>query len=88
MILGLRCSGGAIQEARFECFNCLAAIASAEWICETLQGLTAQAALEIEVNTILDALGGLPPSRLFSAHLARDAMKIAVTAAVERGLLS
>lgn len=87
VVLGLRCQDGLIQEARFESFNCISAIAAADWVCEQLVGASADGALAIELETIVAELGGLPPSRLFCAGLARQAMTVAVAAAQKKGIL-
>jgi nitrogen fixation NifU-like protein len=87
VVLGLRCQDGLIQEARFESFNCISVIAAADWVCETIEGQPASTALAITVESILDALDGLPISRHFCAYLTHDALKAAVGQAQERGLL-
>ncbi len=80
IILGLRFVDGVIVDARFRCFNCISAIAAADWLCEQLEGCSPEVASSISVQDIDDALGGLPLGRRFCAQMTRDAL----TAALER----
>lgn len=86
-MLGLLCQDNQIVEARFQSFNCISVIAAADWVCETIQSQPLQAALDITVERILDALDGLPASRQFCAHLVCDALKSALEQAQKKGLL-
>lgn len=87
VVIALRCQDLTVLEARFESFNCISAIAAADLVCQALVGSTAAQALELEVDTITEILGGLPTSRLFCARLAHQAMTVAVAAAQKKGIL-
>jgi nitrogen fixation NifU-like protein len=87
VLIAIRCQAGVVGEARFESYNCLPAIAAADWVCETLTGLTAAQALELDAKRIASALGGLPPSRMFCASLVHLSMTQAITDAQRKGRL-
>lgn len=86
--LGLFCSQGRIAQARFRCFNCISAIAASDWACETVRGASLENALFVTVPRLLEALGGLPPSRIFCAHLVVDALGAALEQAQKKGCLT
>lgn len=86
-IIGLTCEQGCIKEARFRSFNCISVIAAANWVCQTLQHQTLEEASNLSVQAILSALGGLPKSREFCAHLVHDALRSALDQAHQKGLL-
>jgi nitrogen fixation NifU-like protein len=87
VLLGLRCQDGQIQEARFESFNCISSIAAADWVCETIECQPVQTALAITVESILEALEGLPTSRLFCARITLGALQTALQQAQQKGHL-
>jgi NifU-like protein len=86
-IIGLTCGDGRIKEARFRSFNCISVIAAANWVCQTLQNQDLKEASALSVEATLTALGGLPKSREFCAHLVHDALKSALEQAQKKGLL-
>lgn len=65
----------------------MATVAAADWLCEKLVGVGAGEALEIDLETMLEGLGGLPPRQIFRAHFALDALALALQSARKRGLL-
>lgn len=73
-IIALKSEGGVITGAGFRTFNCISSVASADWACEWSQGKTPAELVKLEVESILEALEGLPLSRQFCAHLVRDAL--------------
>ncbi len=87
VFIGLYCSQGRISEARFRCFNCISAIVASDWLCETLLGKTRDEALFISTDSVVQALDGLPPSRLFCAQMAVDALRLAICEAQKKGHL-
>ena len=84
-MMGIRCENGIIAEARFRTFNCISAIAAADWVCEQLQGLPLERAPDLSVDAIDSALDGLPSTRLFCAHLVADAIRAALAEARQKG---
>ena len=85
--LGLFCSQGRIREARFRCFNCISAIAASDWVCETVSDSSFEEALAVSVTALLQALEGLPPSRVFCAQLVVEALQAALEQAQKKGCL-
>lgn len=87
VMIGLHFQEGRISRARFRSFNCLPAVAAADWLCETVEGQTGQPALSLTAEHIADALGGVPLRKMFCIELARAALLQAVTEAQKKGLL-
>lgn len=87
VLLGVSCGDALISKARYQTFNCVAAIAAADWLCETVEGRSAEAASQITALDIIAGLGGLPPRREFCAHLAYRALQNALAAAEKKGRL-
>ena len=83
----LRCEDGLVAEARYRTMNCISAIAAADWACEWAQGRSHQELQKLRTEDILDALDSLPQSRVFCAHLVRDALALAAQEALQKGLL-
>ncbi len=76
--LAVRVEGGTIVEARFLCRGCTTAIACASVLTERLTSFTVAAARSITAETISEALGGLPPATFHGAHLAAEALDLAL----------
>ena len=69
---------GVIQEARFRTFGCVAAIAASSVTTEILMGLSVDKASAVTDLEVLEALGGLPPSKLHCSVLAEEAIRKAL----------
>ena len=67
-----------IVAARFRAFGCSAAIASASMATVLLEGRTLREAAALTAETITEALGGLPPARLYAPALAATAIQHAL----------
>ena len=78
MRLFIRVDGNRIVDARFLTFGCGAAIASSSLTTEMIKGKTIGEALTITDQTIVEALGGLPPSKIHCSILAEKAIRAAV----------
>lgn len=87
VLLGLRCKDKRVQEARFESSNCIATVTAADWVCEKLAGASAEQAQAIDLESVLEGLGGLPPRQVFRARFALEALALALESARSRGLL-
>lgn len=88
VMLALRCGENRIVEARFRCFNCISAIAAADWVCETVEGKSLALVRDISPEEIDAALDHLPPERKFCAQMTQSALRAALDNAESKGFLS
>ncbi len=75
---------GVIQDAKFMTFGCGAAIASSSMVTEMIKGKTIEEALKVTNETVAEALGGLPPSKIHCSVLAQQAIEAAVKDYMEK----
>ncbi len=66
---------GRIEDAKFKAQGCSAAIATSSFATEMLIGMDVADARRITREQIVEALGGLPPSKVHCSVLASDAIK-------------
>jgi nitrogen fixation NifU-like protein len=78
MKLWLRIDTGTIIDAKFKAQGCSAAIATSSYATEMIIGLKLEQARAITKETIADALGGLPGSKMHCSVLACDAIREAL----------
>ena len=78
MRLFIKVDGNRIVNATFLTFGCAAAIASSSMTTEMITGKTIEEVLAISDQMIVDALGGLPPSKIHCSVLAERAIRAAV----------
>lgn len=67
-----------IQDVSFETFGCVAAIATSSVITDLVKGKTLDEALDLDKESIVKKLGGLPPVKLHCSVLAADALYDAI----------
>jgi nitrogen fixation NifU-like protein len=74
LLLMLRVNDGRIEAARWQSDGCVASIAASSLLSELVQGKSIAEAESITREAIVEALGGLPLSKLHSSVLAADAL--------------
>ncbi len=74
LVLMLRISDDRIVEARWQSDGCAASLAASSLLTELVQGETIVEASEITRESVVEALGGLPASKLHASVLAADAL--------------
>jgi nitrogen fixation NifU-like protein len=79
MRLFIKVEGNRIIDAKFLTFGCAAAIASSSITTEMIRGKTLEEILRISNQTVAEALGGLPPTKIHCSVLAEDALNAAVS---------
>jgi nitrogen fixation NifU-like protein len=77
--LFLKVSDNRIVDVRFLTFGCAAAIAASSITTEMIRGKTLDEVLGISDRDVVDALGGLPPTKLHCSVLAEMAINAAVS---------
>lgn len=65
---------GLVTRARFQSFNCVPTVASAEFLCGWVEGKSLTEARAATPAMIFAELGEFPPNRRFCAALALDAL--------------
>jgi nitrogen fixation NifU-like protein len=78
MRLFIKVERNRVIDAKFLTFGCAAAIASSSITTEMIKGKTLEEILTISNQTVAEALGGLPPTKIHCSVLAEDALNAAV----------
>ncbi len=78
MRLFIRVDAGRITNATFLTFGCGAAIASSSITTEMIKGKTIEEALAISDRMVVEALGGLPPTKIHCSILSEKAIQAAI----------
>lgn len=79
MKMYLKIQNGVIQDAKFKTFGCGAAIATSSMATDMIKGSTVEDALKLSNQAVVDALDGLPVSKIHCSVLAEQAVKAALT---------
>jgi nitrogen fixation NifU-like protein len=74
LLLMLRIEGGRIVEARWQSEGCAASIAASSLLSELARGMSLDEARAFTREALVEALGGLPASKLHASVLAADAL--------------
>jgi len=74
----LKIEDGIVQDAKFKTFGCGAAVATSSMATELIIGKTVQDSLLITNKTVLEALGGLPSTKIHCSCLAEEALQAAL----------
>lgn len=67
-----------IQDAKFKTFGCGAAIATSSMATDMIKGSTIEDALKLSNQAVVEALDGLPASKIHCSVLAEQAVKAAL----------
>jgi nitrogen fixation NifU-like protein len=78
LLLMLRVRDGRIEEARWQSDGCAASIAASSLLSELVRGKSIAEAESITREAVVEALGGLPLSKLHASVLAADALAMAI----------
>jgi nitrogen fixation protein NifU and related proteins len=78
MRLFIKVADNRVVDVKFLTFGCAAAIASSSITTEMIKGKTIDEVLGISDQDVVDALGGLPPTKLHCSILAEKALNAAV----------
>lgn len=74
LLLMLRIEGGRIEEVRWQSDGCAASVAASSLLSELVRGASLEEAAGITREAVVEALGGLPASKLHASVLAADAL--------------
>ena len=78
MKMYLKIKDGVITDAKFKTFGCGAAIATSSMATDMIKGSTIEDALKISNKAVVEALDGLPASKVHCSVLAEQAVKAAL----------
>ena len=78
MKMYLKINGNTIEDVRFKTFGCGAAIATSSIATEMIKGKTVDDALKLTNKAVVEALDGLPASKIHCSVLAEQAIKSAL----------
>lgn len=78
MKIYLKIEGNIIVDAKFKTFGCGAAIATSSMATELIKEKTLEEALNITNKAVVNALDGLPTSKLHCSLLAEEAVRAAI----------
>ena len=78
MKMYIKVENGVITNVKFKTFGCGAAIATSSIATEMIMGKTIEDALKVTNSAVVEALEGLPPSKIHCSVLAEQALKSAI----------
>ena len=79
MKMFLKIDNGVITDIKFKTFGCGAAVATSSMATEMIKGQKLEDALKLTNNAVVEALDGLPDSKLHCSVLAEQALKAAIS---------
>ena len=79
MKMYLKIKGDTNEDVKFKTFGCGAAIATSSMATEMIKGKTVQDALKLTNKAVMEALDGLPQSKIHCSVLAEQAIKSALS---------
>ena len=79
MKMFLKVDNGVITDIKFKTFGCGAAVATSSMATEMIKGRKLEDALKLTNKAVVEALDGLPDSKLHCSVLAEQALKAAIS---------
>lgn len=79
MKMFLKINNGVITDIKFKTFGCGAAVATSSMATEMIKGQKLEDALKLTNKAVVEALDGLPDSKLHCSVLAEQALKAAIS---------
>jgi len=79
MKMDIKVENGIIVDVKFKTFGCGAAIATSSMATELIKGATINEALQLSNKAVVEALDGLPTSKIHCSVLAEQAIKSALS---------
>ena len=79
MKMFLKIDNGVITDIQFKTFGCGAAVATSSMATEMIKGRKLEDALKLTNKAVVEALDGLPDSKLHCSVLAEQALKAAIS---------
>lgn len=79
MKMFLKIDNGVITDIKFKTFGCGAAVATSSMATEMIKGQKLEDALKLTNKAVVEALDGLPASKLHCSVLAEQALKAAIS---------
>ena len=78
MKMYIKVEGGVISDVKFKTFGCGAAVATSSMATEMIMGKSIDEALKLTNKAVVEALDGLPASKIHCSVLAEQALKSAI----------
>jgi nitrogen fixation NifU-like protein len=79
MKMYIKVNGGIITDVKFKTYGCGAAVATSSMATELIVGKSIDDALKLTNKAVVEALDGLPPSKIHCSVLAEQAIKSAIS---------
>jgi nitrogen fixation NifU-like protein len=67
-----------IMDIKFKTYGCVAAIASTDFLCEIVKGMTIEQALKVTSKDVVKRMGEVPAIKLHCSVLAQNALRKAI----------
>ena len=74
----LKIKDNKIEKICFKTYGCVAAIASTDYLCEIVKGMTLEKALKVTSKDVVKKMGKVPAIKLHCSVLAHKALKKAI----------
>ena len=74
----LKIKDNKIKDIKFKTYGCVAAIASTDYLCEIVKGMTLEQAEKVTSKDVIKKMGDVPAVKLHCSVLAHHALKKAI----------